>query len=432
MRPEAPAARGLATAAAITALALGGCGGDDPPFKVGVVADCVGINRSFHDAELSGAELPLIERGAKLRGELPADGVTPVEVGGREVELVPGCTEIYEFSALTAEVRRLVEQEDVDAVVAAAGGADEVVLREVAKRYPEVVFLPVVHGPREVTLHEPAPNLFRVVGDHGQGVAGLGTYAYRDLGWRRAAVVLGNWDVGWGERDAFVAEFCSLGGSVESQIALDTFDPAGGDVDRIPRNLDGVAVFSPQLFGPAGFLQELARRSPDPAREIVVGPSIADDPALLGTTKGAIAEVTGGSFVDPERMESYLRSHAESFPGIPTDVARGELVTGYRDAVEALLVGLEQASGDAGRLPDELAGLELDLLGGPVHLDDARQAVISTSLVRIPPAGDTATPVRLQTIDGVDQSVGGLLEPSLTPGDRPASCRRGPTPPWSR
>ena len=111
-------------------------------FRIGVIADCVGINRPLHDAEVSGAQLPLIQRGAELRGDGAADGITPVTVAGRSVELVDGCTEVYEFSALTAEVRRLVELERVDAIVAATSGPDEIVLRDLARRYPEVVFLP--------------------------------------------------------------------------------------------------------------------------------------------------------------------------------------------------------------------------------------------------------------------------------------------------
>jgi hypothetical protein len=52
---------------------------------------------------------------------------------------------------LTRELRRLAEVERVDAIVAAGTGPDEVVMREVARSHPDVVFLPVVHGPREVT-----------------------------------------------------------------------------------------------------------------------------------------------------------------------------------------------------------------------------------------------------------------------------------------
>ena len=52
--------------------------------RVGVVVDCVGIGRPFREAQLSGAQLPLIERGAERHGNRASDGVGEVEVGGRE------------------------------------------------------------------------------------------------------------------------------------------------------------------------------------------------------------------------------------------------------------------------------------------------------------------------------------------------------------
>src|SRR5437870_13693406 len=71
-----------------------------PPVRVGVLADCVGAARSLRDATMSGAELPLLQRGASLRGAKPGDGVTPATVAGRPVELVTGCSEGGEYSVL--------------------------------------------------------------------------------------------------------------------------------------------------------------------------------------------------------------------------------------------------------------------------------------------------------------------------------------------
>ena len=345
----------LALLTALAASVAGGCGGAERPLRIGVIVDCVGINRPLRNAELSGAQLPLIERGAHARGPRPSDGLDPVEIAGRPVELVPGCTELWEFSALTTEARRLAEVEHVDAIVGGGGSPEEVVLRDVARRAPGVLFLPAVHGPREATLRHPAPNLYRFAGDYGQGAAGLGTYAYRNLGWRRAAIVLTNWDPGWGPREAFAAEFCAVGGRVVSQVLVDSFDPAGGDLANVPRDVDGVVVFTKGFFGPEGFLKALARRVRDPAREILVGPGIMDDPALVRSVGRSLAGVTGSSFVRPERLRAYLRRYEKAFPGTSRDVASTELVTGYRDAVEALVRALELADGDLARLRPELA-----------------------------------------------------------------------------
>jgi branched-chain amino acid transport system substrate-binding protein len=422
----------LALLGAAVAL-LSGCSSDEQPFRVGVIADCVGIHRSFRDAELSGAELPLIERGAHLNGRLARSGVTSVDIGGRPVEIVPGCTELWEFSTLTAEVRRLVERQHVDAIIAGGSGPDEVALKRVARLYPKVVVLPVVHGPREVTARRPQPNLFRVEADYDQGVAGLASYAYRRLGWRSAAVVLLDWDTGWGARDAFAAEFCSLGGRIKGQLAPTAFTPQVADVDNIPRGVDGVAVFVPGIFEPQTFLKQLARSYANPAQHIVVGPGTTDDPTVLEQTRRALAGVIGSSYVDPTRERAYLRGYARDFPGMPTDIAGGELVTGYRDAMTSLLAALERAGGSSARLPAELARSRVDLLGGPLRLDRRRQAVASTSLVRIKPPGARAPGLtRVRTIPNVDQSVGGLLPRSMVPTHHPASCDGDRPPPWAR
>ena len=116
---------------------------------------------------------------------------------------------------------------------------------------------------------------------------------------------------------------------------------------------------------------------------MVTGPAVMDDPTILRATSRALAGVTGSSYVHPPNMRAYLRDYARVVPGAPTGNASSELVTGYRDAVEAFLLALEHAEGSSERLPAELRRLRIDLLGGPVRLDDHSQAVISTSLVRI-------------------------------------------------
>jgi branched-chain amino acid transport system substrate-binding protein len=426
-------ARRIAVAvAALTAMALG-CGDSERRLRIGVIVDCVGFNRSLGDAELSAAALPLIERGARVRGPLSDGGLTRPLIAGRRVEIVRGCTEALEFSALAGEMRRLVEHAHVDVVLGAGTGPDEIAMRDVARSYPRVAFVPVVHGPREVTLRKTAPNVYRFSADQEQGTAGLATYAYRQLGWRRAAVVLANWDAGWSGRDTFVAEFCALGGTVTHQLAIDFFDPAGRDVARVPRRVDGVAVFAPKFFGPAGFLRRLAATSGDPTRRIVVGPGVADDGDLLPATGGALAGTIASTGTDPARLRAYLRAFARAFPGIPQRVAGDTMITSYRDAMEAVMQSLEQPPADrTARMTTLLARARPQLLGGPVRLDANRQAVVSTTLVRLrPPSAGALEPV--QTVRGVDQSIGGLLAPTLSPNDRPASCRRGsPPPPWAR
>ena len=191
---------------------------DERPLRIGVLADCKSILGSLYAPTLASAELPLLARGGQLAGDRPEDGVHGARVGGRPVELVPACSEFLEFSVLIEETRRLVEVEHVDAVVGPVGDGDALVLREVARRYPDVAFVVATSSPPELTLFDAAPNLFRFDADGASSAAGLGAYAYHQLGWRRAAVVLNETSQGWANADAFAAEFCALGGTIAARV----------------------------------------------------------------------------------------------------------------------------------------------------------------------------------------------------------------------
>ena len=348
-------------------------------------------------------------------------------MAGRRVELVRGCTESLEFSTLTTELRRLAENEHVDVIVAGTTGNDEVVMRDVARRYPHVLFVPISPGPREVTLHRPAPNLYRFAPDHGQGVAGLAYHAYHALGWRRVAIVAPGWDGGWAARDAFTAEFCALGGRVVRHVVPPAFlfDPKGRDVELVPRDVDGVAVLGASFFfRPNAFIKRLARRVGDPSRHIVVGPATVDELNTLKPNAAALGGVVGGSYLDQDRRREYLRAFADAYPGVPEPVAAAWLVRGFRDAVEAVLRGMQRSGGETRTLPAALAHVRGDLLGGPVRLDGARQAVVTSRVVRIGRSGEPPL-TTVRSIPDVDQSLGGLLDPTASPSDRPAPCRRG-------
>ena len=202
-------------------------------------------------------------------------------VGGRPVELVPGCTEVLEYSVLVEETRRLVEVEHVDAVVGPFGDGDALILREVARRYPDVAFVVPVANPPELTLHDPAPNVFRFAADGTTSVAGLGAYAYHELGWRRAALVVDDTAGGWSNADAFTAEFCSLGGTIEQRLPGLFWAPDGSDATRLPPDVDGVALLLSPFSDGSGLLRALAEAGPDPAQRLLLGPGFVLDPAVV-------------------------------------------------------------------------------------------------------------------------------------------------------
>ena len=422
-------------------LTVSACGDTQRPLRIGVIADCVGGLRAFGDGELAAAQLPLIVRGARTVSEDPSDGVRGGRVAGRRVELVRGCGESGEFSTLTQVARQLIEREHVDVIV--AGGfvpADGIPLRELARRYPDVVFVAASSGPREVTLDRPARNLYRVAPDYGQGVAGLATYAYRRLGWRRVAILPEEYAAGWGAETAFVREFCSLGGHIAKRIQLPipAADSTSAVLNAIPRDANGVAVLGGSASVSPDLLRALARRG---TNRVVLGPEVIGFTDLVRHVV-ALTGVVGASYSAPAgrspAVRAYLRAYAKAYPGRPPDEPRDAVMMAYRNGVEAVLEAFEQAHGDLSdsrrRLRARLARLDTTLLDVPVRIDANRQAVVSTTLVRLGPESASGVPElhAVQSVPAVDQSIGGLVPAGYVPTAAGGVCRRATPPPWAR
>ncbi len=404
---------------------LQGCTADPAPIRVGVLAECVGALRSLQETALSGAEIPFLERGSTLRGPSALDGVTPATVAGRPVELISGCVEGGEYSTIIEQARLMVELAHADAVVGGTFPGDGLALREVARKYPDVAFVVSSPGDREVTLQDPAPNLFRFAADLSQQVAGLGTYAYRDLGWRHAVVVAENAEVGWGEAAAFLAEFCGLGGRA-SQVPLSP--------DLLPPSVpeaDGVAVFfTPFGKTPEALMAFAGGRLPLES-SLVLGPAAWNDlnslPAMPDELKRVVtvapATRVGGS-------ELYRATVAKNFPAATETDAMQPFVVQHNDGVEVVMTALDQAGGATGAtLQAALRSLDTELVSGRVRLDDNRAAVVNTALTRL---GDVGTGSVIRTVSGVDQTFGGTLPASYEPGSGEQPCSAGPLPPWAR
>ena len=408
--------------------------------RIGLLTDCRGLFSGYEETMLAGAELPLLERGAHLTNGKPSGGVSGARVaGGRKLQIVRGCTEVSEFTVLVEEVRRLVETEGVDAVVGPISEADGLVMRDLARKYPEVIFIPVWSGAQELTLRHPAANVYRFDTDEAQDVAGLGSYAYRELGWRRAAVVADPF-VGWQEEAAFVAEFCALGGNVTARFSTPT-DLGDPKVVRALRSADGVAALLwGGYFTGSDFLPALVRTVGSPDARLVAGTYVLEDSNTLVPIAHRPAGVVGGSSIPPADETPAMRRHraafSKAFPGLPPSYAETPLLLAFNDAMEGLLRGLDASEGDLSdgrrRLRGELARVRFDLPSSPVHLDRNRQAVRNTYLKRISGGGGKRKFRLVRVVPGVEQTFGGLLSEAPAPGPGSQPCRKATPPPWVR
>jgi len=414
---------------ALGALALGACGGLDAnamPFRIGILTDCYGAFNGVHDAAVASAEIPLLARHGRLRGDTPAAGVEGATAAGRPVELIQGCA--TGDDELLLEARRLVEEEHADVVIGPLFPQGGLVLRQYARLRPETTFVIQPSDAPELTLTDPAPNVFRFVADAAQGAAGLGSYAYRILGWRTAETIGDDVPYGWATASGFVAEFCALGGKVAQPKWVFGADPAPLAA-RIPSSVDGVFLGT-ALAPAAGFLRRYAARRGDLRMHVVASATVLADPEVGGLAKGVVV-ANNLPFQSPAET-AYVAAFKRDFPRLPAKKdALNSLAFPYRDGVEAALEALGRTGGKGGRsLQAALARLELDSPSGRIHLDRNHQAVVPIYLGQVDAAGRVRT---IEVKPRVEQTFGGYFKAHDPPATETTSkCVKHKPPAWAR
>jgi branched-chain amino acid transport system substrate-binding protein len=436
--------------AASAALVAAGCGGRTTPIRIGVLSDCAGNFGAYNETVLAATELPLLERGARLTGPNPSDGVERARVAGRRVELLTGCTEGNFYSTLIAEVRRLVEKEHANVIIGPIGVSDGLVLRTYARRHPGVSFLLAFTSAQETTLHNPAANVFRFEPDGAQWVAGLGAYAYRTLRWRTAVTVAENSSFAWPEVAGFVAEFCALGGRVVDRLWTPPYVPSGFGPQlpdyaaRVPAAVDGVALFPDYYQDTVGFARHYARRRADLAAHLIIGPlGFANFAAIRSSGRLLAGVVTGLNQPFASKSAAFLEyqhGFRTFFPSLrpqPSAPADHPVAIPYRDSMEAVLGALERSGGDLSHgeraFKAALARTVVDSPDGRIRLDGDRQAVAPAYLSRVV-LGPRRTPVlrTLRVVPEVEQTFGGYFNHSTPPPSAVAPvCRRTTPPRWA-
>jgi branched-chain amino acid transport system substrate-binding protein len=392
---------------------------------IGLLSDCRGRYASFREATLAGSELALVERGGSRAGPALTDGIEGVAIGGHPVRLVFGCSDTTTASALS-EARRLVDGVGVQVLIGPLGGNQGLALQEFARRRPKVAF---VNGTSSAQLLRPAPNFFSFHTDGAGWTAGVGTYAYRSLGWRKAVVVADLEDdvFNWTQAAGFVAEFCSLGGLVVKHIWI----PAGTQdytrvIDQVPAaGVDGF-FFATYPNTIVAFANGYGGLSGNIASKALPG-SFSDFGGLKALGR-RVRGLVGGGAEGAGDFDAYMRRYRRTFPQYTTFAGTYYDIF-FHDAMAATLDALTSVHGDLSggerRFMSALARVRLNSPLGTITLDEDHQAIAPNNLYQ---GGK-----RIRTISRVDRTFGGYFKPTDPPStlDTPA-CKAGNPPPWAR
>ena len=446
---------------ALAAVAAG-CGGDDDdgegegtptetgetqpeatgePIKIGIFSNNEGAFAPFEGQTWGGAMLPLINRGATPVSGDPTDGVENAQIAGHPIEIVYGGSDSTPDKAVE-EARRLVEQEQVDILVGPLSGSEGIAVANYSKEQPGVTFVNGISGAQDTTLKVRSENFFRFHNDGTQWTAGLGDYAYNELGWRNVVTIGDDYDFPYSQIAGFVAEFCSIGGNVTQRL----WPPLGEEdyssyITQIPEDVDGFFM-GVGGTGTVAFVNQYGQLRGNLADRIMGGIFMTDPVILEELGDQVVGVVTAGMTAGDSQEPAYLEYTEQIVEAYPELEGTGSSVFfyGYYTAMEAIAQGLEQVEGDLSddhaAFRDGLANLELEAPLGTIRLDENRQAIMDNFLQQIveDQTGDGIPDVQtLETIPEVDQTFAGFFSPETPSPDRTnPRCEEATPPPWTQ
>ena len=342
--------------------------------KVGVLATLEGAFTVLGEDGLRGFEMALKEHNNMA--------------GGMTIEVVKGSSDASPDSAVKA-ARKLVEQDGVQILVGPLSGDEGLAVKDYAKTQPGVTFVNGTSAAQDTTLRDPAPNFFRFGTDGAQWMAGLGTYAYNDKGYRNVATVAEDYSFPYTQVFGFMAEFCKAGGHVTSK----SWVPIGNKdfssvIAAIPDDVDAIYV----ALGGADGVNFLTQYQQAGGSAPLIGGSITVDQTVLGsegkTKDYVIGTPSAGPIADtndaPE-WKQWVADYKAQFPdGFPSPSL---FAHGYYINAKAVLLALDEVNGDLSdgqaKFRDALSKLSFDAPTGKVSLDKNRQAIADIYLTEV-------------------------------------------------
>lgn len=387
---------GTVVGAAIAVFAVGANAQDT--IRVGLLATLEGPFAAGGQDGMRGAELAIKEKGGAI--------------AGKKIELFKASSDAKPDVAVNS-TRKLVEQDKVQIMVGPLSGSEGIAVKDYSKSQPGVTFLNGGSGAQATTLVNPSPNFFRFNTEGAQWMSGLGTYAFKDKGYKKMAVIAEDYAFPYSQVQGFMVEYCKAGGKVPHKAWV----PLGGKdyssvIAKLPDDVDALLV----VLGGSDAVNFLTQYEQAGGNKPMVGGSITVDQtvlnfkgkrreSLLGTASaGPIAD----SYDGPE-WKKFVAAYKENYKdGFPSPSLFAYV---YYINMRAALEGLEAVKGDLSdghvKYRAALQNLVLKAPTGDIKLDENRQAIGTTFITEVAksPSGEFYNKV-VKAVPDVNQRLG--------------------------
>jgi branched-chain amino acid transport system substrate-binding protein len=362
------------------------------PVKIGVLAPVTGVFASFARDIVDGAQLYNDESGARL--------------GGRKLELIVEDYQVRPDVAVT-KIRKLAEQDHVQAVVGIVLSAAALAVKDYVNAQKLPLLISGFAVAENLTL-QPNPYVFRITYTGNMTGGPAGTWAYKSLKARRAAIIASD-SVGPLEIIlAWARAFEEAGGKVVQEVyaPLGTADFAPY-VAQLRRDVDVIGV---QTVGADGVRfvkqwREYGMQGKIPLVDAAVG--FSDLSLLPASGDAAVGGYNSQPYqytLDTPRNKKFVQAFRAKFkrdPGAPAAFTYAALAA-IDQAAKAVGGNVE----DTPRFLDALRKMDLEAPQGRIRFDRLQNVVTDIHISRIDKVGGQIVPVVIETVRGVDQFLG--------------------------
>lgn len=399
----------LKLAASVLALSAMAVPASAADIKVGVISILEGAFAALGQDGIRGAELAVKEVGG--------------QVDGKSIEVITMSSDASPDSAVNA-ARKLIEQDGVDLIVGPLSGSEGLALRDLSKSYPAVTFLNGSSAAQDTTLRDSSENFFRFGGDGAQWMAGVGSYTFKEMGYKSVAVIAEDYSFPYTQVLGFMSEYCKAGGKVPEKF----WTPIGNKdyssvVYSIPQDVDAIFV----ALGGADAVNFLTQYSQAGGDKPIIGGSITIDQSILDS-KGPFKQLLVGapagtptvSDYDGAEWKEFTASYTDAFPdgfSAPSIFAHH-----YYMSAKAAMLALDEVDADLSNNQEAFRAALTDLTfvtptGGTMRLDENRNGIVDNFVTEVFEREDGTLGNRVvKVVRDVNQSLGQDKETFLAAG----------------
>jgi branched-chain amino acid transport system substrate-binding protein len=272
-------------------------------------------------------------------------------------------------------------------------------------------------------LPDTPKNFFSFSPNGVQLVAGLGSYAYETLGFRKVVTLAEDYSYPYSQIGGFVLEFCRAGGTIVDKlwVPLGTSDFTA-TIRMLPEDIDGIFL---ALAGADAikFFEQL--EDFDIQIPLITGSSTLDPTVMSSVSSlpdvalGIRSASSVAEDIPNPAWKSFLQAYRDMYPDGLTSPSLFAL--GYYLNTRAVMLALQAVDGDLSnhydRFRNALASLEYESPIGLVKLDGYNQAITNIFVTMLEKSADGYYFNRMvRVVPGVSQTLGLSMDAYLALG----------------